>query len=210
MGDFSINVVNQTGDGGLPADTVNFMLFQTVQDLKVESWTKAWEVAKIGYPGSVGPIALPEKVEFYVVDTTYGNPRHTGPINVVFGQTYSVVQKDKDAAPEIQPTKETAPKGQMKIINARGNPKRLEMALFKNGKQLLSFKNVRPADAVFLSVDPAIYIADVDGSVIEGQDFKAVDQRARAKRFQLFPGKPDVTILLKKLPSGEITFEKAP
>ena len=210
MGDFKINVVNQTGDGGLPPETVNFMLFQTVQNLEVESWTKAWKVAKIGYPGNVGPVPLPEKVEFYVIDETYGNPRHSGPTNVLFGQTYSVVQKDKDAAPEIQPTNETAPKGQIKIINARGNPKRLEMALFKNGKQLLSFKNVRPADAVFLSVEPSIYIADVDGSVIEGQDYKAVDQRAKAKRFQLFPEKPDVTILLKKLPSGEITFEEAP
>ena len=62
------------------------------------------------------------------------------------------------------------------------------MALFKDGRQLFSFKNVRPADAVYLAIEPAIYIADVDGSVQEGDDFKAVVQTEKSTMLKLFPG----------------------
>ena len=80
------------------------------------------------------------------------------------------------------------------MINEHGNAKPLEMALFKDGRKLISFKKVRPADAVYLAVEPAIYIADVDGSVKEGDDFKAVVQAEKSTVFKLFPDKTKVTI----------------
>ncbi len=75
MGDFKITVVNNTGASGTPGRHVNVMLFQTVPDpLLTESYSTAWKVRDIQYPGSLGPIDLPEKVEFYVLDKPGGDP----------------------------------------------------------------------------------------------------------------------------------------
>lgn len=207
MGEWNITMVNKTGDGGHPHKNVDFMLFQIPPDkLAIDSWTNAWKVAEVGYPGNVGPIVLPTKVQFYVIDRTYSNPRTTGPFDAKFGQTLSVAQKKADDAPIVSITSEKAAEGEIKVVNEVGNAKPLEMALYKNGRKLLSFKDVRPADAVYLAVEPAIYIADVDGSVKEGVDFKAVVQAAKATQFQLFPDKTKVTILIKQLGSGELQF----
>ena len=75
MGDWKITVFNNTDSTGLEPVTVDFMLFQTVPELTIESWSAAWEVAEAGYKGQVGPIVLPVKVEFYVLDESYGNTR---------------------------------------------------------------------------------------------------------------------------------------
>jgi ligand-binding sensor domain-containing protein len=82
------------------------------------------------------------------------------------------------------------------------------MALFKNGSKMVSFKNVKPADSVYLTVKPSIYIADVEG-IVEGDDFEATTQATRSKQFQLFPGNPHVKIQITQKASGELVFSEA-
>ena len=177
MGDWKITVFNNTDSSGLEPVTVDFMLFQTVPELTTNSWSSAWEVAEVGYKGQVGPITLPEKVEFCVLDESYGTPRKTGPFPVSFGQVIEVKQESKDSSPEISQSSENPPKdGEIKVVNAKGNPKPLEFALYKNGKKLLSYNSVPSADSVYLSVKPTIYIAQVQNGSIRGrlQGFGAI------------------------------------
>ena len=210
MGDWKITVFNNTDSTGLDPVTVDFMLFQTVPELTIESWSAAWEVAEVGYKGEVGPIILPVKVEFYVLDESYGNPRKTGPFPVSFGQAIEVKQENKDASPEISQSSENPPKdGEIKVVNAKGNPKPLEFALYKNGKKILSYKGVPPADSVYLSVKPTIYIAQVQkGTTRIGDDFKALVQSDSATQFGLFPDKLVVNIGVFQKPSKELYFKQ--
>ena len=210
MGDWKITVTNKTDSTGLDPVTVDFMLFQTVPELTIESWSSAWHVAEVGYKGQVGPIKLPVKVEFYVLDESYGNTRKTGSFPVSFGQAIEVKQEDKDASPVIQQSSENPPKdGEIKVVNAKGNPKPLEFALFKNGKKILSYKGVSPNEAVYLSVKPTIYIAQVQkGSMRIGDDFKAKVQSDSATQFGLFPAKPVVNIGVFQKPTKELYFKQ--
>jgi hypothetical protein len=209
MGDFKITVVNKTGDSGTPGRHVNVMLFQTLPDpLITDSYSTAWKVEDIQYPGSLGPITLPEKVEFYVIDHPNGDHRETGPFNVKFGNVVDVTHRITENAPSVKVIGSGQPKGEIKVNNKAGNVYPLEMALFKNGSKMVSFKNVKPADSVYLTVKPSIYIADVEG-IVEGDDFEATTQATRSKQFQLFPGNPHVKIQITQKASGELVFSEA-
>ena len=207
MGDFNISVTNNTNSSDIPGKHVNVMLFQTKPDpLTADSYSTAWEVNDIQSPGLIGPILLPEKVQFAVLDTTRaGAPRTTGPMDVKFGQIINVTQTNADDAPEISISGGTQPKKEIKVTNVGGNAKPLEMALFKDGRKLVSFKDVDPGNAVFLAIKPVIYIANVEG-IDQGEDFKAVNQAAASTPFQLEADVPDVNIQITQLPSGQIKF----
>jgi hypothetical protein len=209
MGDFKITVVNKTGDSGTPGRHVNVMLFQTLPDpLITDSYSTAWKVEDIQYPGSLGPITLPENVEFYVIDHPNGDLRETGPFKVKFGNVVDVTHSITENAPSVKVIGSGQPKGEIKVNNKAGNVQPLEMALFKNGSKMVSFKNVKPADSVYLTVKPSIYIADVEG-IVEGDDFEATTQATRSKQFQLFPGNPHVKIQITQKASGELVFSEA-
>ena len=210
MGEWRITIENLTGQGGTPGRHVEFMLFQTRPDpLTENSYSSAWKVADVQYPGRVGPIVLPTTVTFYVLDKADGLPRATGPFPVKFGQQIKVTQKRKADAPIVDVTGDPQPKGEIKTINASGNAQSLEFALYKDGRKIVSFKDVPPADAVYLDVKPSIYIADIMGSSIkEGDDFKADVQAAKSTQFELFPAVPELQIGIKALPSGETQFVK--
>ena len=109
-----------------------------------------WKIAEVRYPGKIGPIRLPRKVEFCVIDESYGNIRQSGPISVKFGETISIVQKEPDDAPTVKLTDAGAPQVKINMINEGGNAKTLEMAFYKDGDKLISYKNVRPADTVHM------------------------------------------------------------
>ena len=86
MGEWNIAISNLTGQGGATGKHVEFMLFQTERDpLVVNSYSGAWEVADVQYPGKIGPIVLPSSVSFYVLDEAEGLPRENGPIPVNSG-----------------------------------------------------------------------------------------------------------------------------
>jgi hypothetical protein len=211
MGDFKITVVNKTGDDGTTGRHVNVMLFQTLPDpFMSDSYSSAWKVRDIQYPGSLGPITLPEKVEFHVIDHPSGDPRETGPFDVKFGDIVDITQSDAASAPSVNVIVSASgqPKGEIKVSNKAGNVQPLEMALFKNGSKMVSFKGVRPADSTYLAVKPVIYIADIEG-IVEGDDFEATTQATRSKQFQLFPGNPHVKIQITQKASGELVFSEA-
>mgnify|MGYP002803398365 CR=1 FL=1 len=207
MADFKISVVNNTKSSEIPGKHVNVMLFQIKPDpLTVDSYSTAWEVNDIQSPGEIGPILLPEKVQFAVLDTTpAGAPRTTGPKDVKFGQIINVTQTNRADAPEISISGGTEAKKEIKVTNVGGNAQPLEMALFKNGRKLVSFKDVIPGNAVFLAVKPVIYIANVEG-IVQGEDFKAANQAAKSTPFQLEADVPDVNIQITQRPSGQIQF----
>jgi hypothetical protein len=207
MGDFQISVVNKTGSSNVPGKHVNVMLFQTEPDpLIAESYSTAWKVDDIQFPGTLGPITLPEKVQFAVLDTTPdGDPRTTGPVEVEFGQIINVTQKKSADAPKISVSGEQQPNKEIKVTNLSGNVKKMEMALFKNGRKLVSFKDVIPGNAVYLNVKPVIYIANIDG-IVQGSDFLAANQAAKSTEFALQADVPSVTIQITQLPSGQINF----
>ena len=207
MGDFKISVVNNTGSPNVKGRHVNVMLFQTEPDpLIANSYSTAWKVDDIQYPGKLGPIDLPEKVQFAVLDTTPdGDSRTTGPIDVQFGQTIEVTQKRAAAAPKINIGGDAQPNKEIKVTNLAGNIKSLELALFKNGRKLVSFKDVVPGNAVNLNVKPVIYIANLDG-VVQGADFEAANQAAKSTAFHLQAGVPDVTIQITQEASGQLNF----
>ncbi|CAB4044083.1 Hypothetical predicted protein [Paramuricea clavata] len=208
MGDFKITIENKTGDSGTPGRHVKVMLFQTLPDpLKANSYSTAWKVEDVQYPGSLGPITLPEKVEFFVIDQTADNPRTSGPFNVKLGDEVDVTQTDAASAPNAIKVG-SQPKGGIKVNNKAGNAQPLEMALFKNGRKIVSFKDVRPADSVYLDIKPVIYIADID-DIVEGDDFEATTQATRSTKFQLFPGNPRVKIQITELGTRELVFSKA-
>jgi hypothetical protein len=209
MGDFKIIVVNRTGDSGTTGRHVNVMLFQTLPDpLTTDSYSNAWKVRDIQYPGSLGAVDLPEKVEFYVIDHPSGDPRESGPFKVNFGDVVDVTQIDVASAPSVKVTSSGQPKGEIKVSNKAGNVQPLEMALFKNGNKMVSIKNVRPADSVFLAIKPVIYVADIEG-IVQGEDFKAVTQASKSTQFPLFPDKTDVKIQITQKASGELVFSEA-
>ena len=207
MGDFKISVVNKTGSPNVPGKHVNVMLFQTEPDpLITNSYSTAWKVDDIQYPGKLGPITLPERVQFAVLDKTPdGDDRTTGPMDVEFGQIINVTQKTSADAPKISVSGDPQPQKEIKVTNVGGNVKPLEMALFKNGRKLVSFKTVIPGNAVYLNVKPVIYIANVD-QIVEGQDFEAVNQAAKSTKFALQADVPVVTIKITQLPSGQVQF----
>ena len=207
MGDFKISVVNNTASPNVPGRHVNVMLFQTEPDpLITDSYSTAWKVDDIQSPGTLGPITLPEKVQFAVLDTTPdGTPRTTGPKDVEFGQIINVTQKKSADAPKISISGDAQPNKEIKVTNLSGNNKPLEMALFKNGRKLVSFKGVIPGNAVYLNVKPVIYIANLDG-IIQGTDFEAANQAAKSTEFQLQADVPNVQIQITQLPSGQLQF----
>lgn len=210
MGEWNITIENLTGQGGTPPKHVEFMLFQTKPDpLDVDSYSSAWKVADVQYPGTVGPIVLPSSVSFYVLDKAGGLPRETGPYPVQFGQEIVVTQKNKAAAPSVAVSGTPQPNGNIKVTNKSGNAQPLEMALYKEGKKVVSYKDVAPANAVYLNIKQSLYIANIDGSSIkEGDDFKAVVQAAKSTEFKLFDNILVVNIGIKQLPTGEIEFVK--
>ena len=213
-GEWNITVLNQTGAEGLPGDVVDFVLFQTeLNPSSCNDCSSIWKIAEVGYPGKIGPIRLPSKVEFCVIDESYGNIRQSGPIPVNFGETISIVQKNPDDAPivsSVKLTNEEASEGTIDVTNERGNAKPLEMAFYKDGDKLISYKNVRPADTVTLVIKPAIYIAHVErGSFVKGTNFESFIHGEKATMFKLSPVKPDITISIKQLSSGELQFEEA-
>jgi hypothetical protein len=209
MGDFEITVVNKTGDDGTPGRHVNVMLFQTLPDpLTTRSYSTAWKVEDVQYPGSLGPILLPEKVEFYVIDHASKNPRTSGPFKVNFGDIAEVTQTDAASAPSVKVVGSGQPKGGIKVKNKGGNKQSLEMALFKNGSKIVSIKNVRPADSVYLAIKPVIYVADIEG-IVEGEDFEATTQATTSTQIELFPENLHVKIQITQKDSGELVFSKA-
>ena len=210
MGEWNITISNLTGQPDPPGETVEFMLFQTEPDpLVVNSYSSAWKAVEVQYPGKIGPVVLPSSVSFSVLDEVEGLPRQTGPIPVKFGQQIEVTQKTKAAPPSAKVLGTPQPKGEIKVTNKDGNVQPLEFALYKDGKKVVSYKSVAPADAVYLDIKPVIYIADIDGSSIkEGTDFKADAQAAKSTPFELYPDIPDIAIGIKQLPSGEIEFVK--
>ena len=128
MGDFKITVVNNTGAGPTKGKSVKVMLFQTVPDpLLTDSYSTAWKVRDIQYPGSLGPIDLPAKVEFYVLDKPGGDTRRTGPFSVNFGDVVDVIQTKVADAPTIKVVGSGQPKGEIKVNNKTGNAQPLEM-----------------------------------------------------------------------------------
>ena len=95
------------------------------------------------------------------------------------------------------------------MVNAKGNHKPLEFALYKNGKKILSYKGVTPNEAVYLSVKPTIYIAEVKkGSTKIGDDFKALVQSDSATQFDLFPAKKVVNIGVFQKETKELYFKQ--
>ena len=208
MGDFKITVVNKTGESGTKGKAVKVMLFQTVPDpLLTDSYSTAWKVRDIQYPGSLGPIDLPDKVEFYVLDKPGGDTRRTGPFNVNFGDIVDVIQTKVADAPTIKVVGSGQPKGEIKVNNKTGNAQPLEMALFKNGSKMVSFKGVDPADSVYLAIKPVIYIGDIE-RIVEGDDFVATTQATKSTQFKLFAGKPNLKIQITQKPSGELVFSE--
>ena len=95
------------------------------------------------------------------------------------------------------------------MINEDGNAKPLEMALYKDEDKLISYKNVRPVDTVTLAIKPAIYIAGVERLFREDVNFESFIHAEKATMFKLSPLKPNITISIKKLSSGEVQFKDA-
>ena len=109
-----------------PGEVVDFVLYQTELDpSSCNNCSSIWKIAEVRYPGKIGPIRLPSKVEFCVIDESYGNIRQSGPIPVNFGETISIVQKKPDDAPTVKLTDEEAPQGKINVINEGGNAKTL-------------------------------------------------------------------------------------
>lgn len=210
MGEWNITIHNLTGEGGLPARSVQVMLFQSVPDkMIVDSRSTAWHIADIQYPGSLGPIKLPAEVKFFALDKTSGLSRATGPFDANFGQIIEVTQKKKENAPSVAVSGEKQPQGEIKVTNMGGNAQALEMALYKSGKKIVSFKDVNPGQAVYLAVKPVLYIADIEGKrIVTGDDFEAVVQAAQSTPIPLNAALPEVVIGIKQKPTRELFFEK--
>ena len=102
-----------------------------------------WKIAEVRYPGKIGPIRLPSKVEFCVIDESYGNIRQSGPIPVTFGETISIVQKKPDDAPTVTLIYEEAPRGKNNVINEGGNAKPI-FVIRVPSKPLIVFLSQKP------------------------------------------------------------------
>ena len=63
-----ITVENRTGDEGREGETVEFIIFQTVQELNEYSYSTALVINKVAFPGIFGPIHLPDEVSFCVIE----------------------------------------------------------------------------------------------------------------------------------------------
>ena len=115
-----------------PGEVVDFVLYQTELDpTSCNNYSSIWKIAEVRYPGKIGPIRLPSKVEFCVINESYGNIRQSGSIPVNFGETISIVQKKPDDAPTVTLIYEEAPQGKNNVINEGVNAKPLEMAFYK-------------------------------------------------------------------------------
>ena len=144
MIEWNITVLNQTGARWLPGEVVDFVLFQTELDpSSCNNCSSIWKIAEVGYPGKIGPIRLPSKVEFCVIDESYGNIRQSGPIPVTFGETISIVQKKPDDAPTVTLIYEEAPRGKNNVINEGGNAKPI-FVIRVPSKPLIVFLSQKP------------------------------------------------------------------
>ena len=140
-----------------------------------------------------------------MLDHPSGGRRQSGPFKVKFGDVVEVTQVNAENAPSANVIGTGQPKGEIKVINKGGNAQPLEMALYKNGSKIVSFKDVNPANAVYLAIRPVIYIANVD-DIEEGDDFKAANQASSATQFDLYSGKTKVNIQIKQNPNKQLVF----
>ena len=205
--DWRITLFNEVKNDPESAKDVSVMIFQAADE--TDSYSSAWCLLKIPSPGRVGPIKLPKKVQFGVVDKIEDDiPRLSGPKDIEFGQHANVVQKNEEHGAQIMIEGDSQPGKEIKATNSKGNVQSLEMALYKNGKKLVSFKDVVPNTSVSFLLQPeVVYVID-GANIAKGEDFKASDEIDKATKFSLTSDKLDVNIKITRKSSGELEFSE--
>ena len=181
------------------------MIFQATHE--TNSYSSAWWLVNVPSPGRVGPIELPKKVQFGVLDKIEEDvPRLSGPVDIEFGQNVNVVQNSEEHGAEIVVDGDPQPGKEITATNSKGNVKPLELALYKSRKKLVSYKDVAPNTSVSFFLKPdVVYVTD-GTNVPKGDDFKASDEIEKATRFTLPSHKFDVKIKITRKSSGELEF----
>ena len=205
--DWRITLFNEVKNDPESAKDVSVMIFQAADE--TDSYSSAWCLLKIPSPGRVGPIKLPKKVQFGVLDKIEDDiPRLSGPVDIEFGQHANVVQKNEEHGAQIMIEADSQPGKEIKATNSKGNVQSLEMALYKNSKKLVSFKDVVPNTSVSFLLQPeVVYVID-GANIAKGEDFKASDEIDKATKFSLTSDKLDVNIKITRKSSGELEFSE--
>ena len=168
MATWKIRLLNTTGMN------VDVMVFQVVPNSFIHrSCFTAWSVANQPSPGNTG-LELPETFEFCVIDYFGDQERQTGPYEVKYGYEVKISQPNAEYAPTVTcKFNENIPQDRIKVCNLKGNAQPLEMALFKNGRKMVFYKDVQPNGYEFMAIKRSVYMAVVSG-VKPGQEFPTI------------------------------------
>ena len=207
--DWQVTVINNTKGEAKPGREATIMLFQVLSgDTIDKGYSSAWLVERISSPGRVGPIPFPKKAKFGALDTRDGISRLTGPFDVECGQIVSIIHQDPEHPPKIEISGEPNDTKDLKVTNASGNAKALDVALYKCDKKLVSFKDLKPNQEVGFLVEPAIYIVDVGDNVSEGDDFLVSVHASRATKIVMSEEKRDVKIEITQTENEQLHFSE--
>ena len=205
--DWQITLFNEVNDEAESGKDVSVMIFQAAHD--TSSYCSAWCLVNVPSPGRVGPIQLPKKAKFGVLDKTEDDiPRLSGPVDVEFGQYANVFQTNLEHGAKIKIDGDPQPDNTIKATNSKGNVQSLEMALYKNGNKLVSYKDVVPNTSVSFLLEPEIVYVTDGTNIIKGCDFKASDEIQKATKFSLSSDKLDVCIKITRKSSGQLDFSE--
>ena len=204
---WQITLFNEVNNEQESGEDVSVMIFQANHD--ANSYSSAWWLVNVPTPGRVGPIELPKIVQVGVLDKIEDDiPRLSGPADIKFGQHADVVQKNEEHGAEIMIDRDSKPGKEIMVTNCKGNVKSLEMALYKSGKKLVSYKDVVPNTVVSFLLQPdVVYVTD-GANLTKGYEFKASDEINKATKFSLSPYKLDINIKITRKPSGELEFSE--
>ena len=206
---WKIRLLNRTGMN------VNVMVFQVVpKSFLYGSYFTAWSVINQPNPGNIH-VELPETFEFYVIDYFGDQERQTGPFLVKYGYEVKISQRNAAKAPTVTCNlNENIPQDRIKVLNLTGNAQPLELALFKNKRKIVFYKDVQPNAFEFMAIKPSVYMAVVSG-VKQDQEFQTISyfnnvlnlgSYSEPSEFQLLEDKLVMDIIITKKPSGEYVF----